>query len=530
MRDFHFPGRSCVHALNAMAATSQPGATLVAIEILRRGGNAIDAAVAASAALCVIEPASTGIGGDCFALYVPGGAGEVIALNGSGRAPAAAEAEWFLERGIRELVPGSPHCVTIPGAIDAWARPLEDHGTMGLEEVLAPAIAYAEEGFAVHPRTAWDWARLEPKLRDDENAERILLPRGRAPRVGEVIRFPELASTLRAIAAKGRDGFYTGEVAEDMVAYLQGLGGLHTLDDFVAHASDYVTPIQTDYRGFQVFECPPNGQGIAALMMLNILGGFELQGLDPVGIERLHLEAEATRLAFEARDSLIADPAKVPVPVDELLSAAHANELRDRIRPDRAMGAAARPSPMPAHADTIYLTVVDGDCNAVSFINSTFHGFGSGLVSPKTGVNFQNRGSGFRVDPDHPNCVAPGKRPLHTIIPGMLMRDGRAEMPFGVMGGGFQPVGHTHLLTNMLDFGMDPQEALDCPRAFHHEGKLQLERGVSDRVADGLTDLGHDVVRADMPLGGGQAIRIDWESGVLSAGSDPRKDGCAIGY
>ena len=530
MRDFHRPGRSPVHALNAMAATSQPGATLVAIEMLRRGGNAVDAAVAASAALCVLEPQSTGIGGDCFALYVAGGTGEVIAFNGSGRAPAAANVEWYLERGIDELGPFGPHSVTVPGAIDAWAALLRDHGTMGLEEVLQPAIAFAEEGFVVHPRTSFDWARNEAKLRADENARRILLPGDRAPAVGQVVRFPELASTLRVIAAQGRDGFYTGAVAEDMVTYLSALGGLHTSEDFAAHRGEYVEPIKTDYRGYELHECPPNGQGIAALMILNILEGFELEGLDPIGVERLHLEAEATRLAFEARDSLIADPAQVTVPVEELLSEAHAERLRERIRPDRIIGGEPRPSPVPAHADTIYLTVVDAERNAISFINSTFHGFGSGLVSPKSGVNFQNRGSGFRVEPDHPNCVAPGKRPLHTIIPGMMTREGRAVMPFGVMGGHFQPVGHAHVLSNVVDFGMDPQEAIDCPRAFYFEGLLQLESGVSEKTAVGLARLGHEVARAEVPFGGGQAIRIDWESGVLAAGSDPRKDGCAIGF
>jgi gamma-glutamyltranspeptidase/glutathione hydrolase len=529
MRDFQLPGRSTVHGLKAMAATSQPAATLVAVDILRRGGNAVDAAIAASAVLAVIEPQSTGIGGDCFVLYAPKGQDQVIALNGSGRAPAAATPEWFLERGIEAMPLTGPHPVTVPGAIDAWATLLEDHGTMGLDRVLEPAIRYAEEGFVVHPRTAYDWARSAEKLLIDDNARRLLLKADRAPRAGEVVRCPELAETLKVIAREGRDGFYRGAVAEDMVGYLHQLGGLHTLDDFAAQACQYVEPISTQYRGFEVHECPPNGQGITTLIILNILEGFDLAGLEPIGVERLHLEAEAARLAYEVRDALVADPAQAEVPVERMLSPAFAAELRGRIRRDGVMAELGE-SPVPAHPDTVYLTVVDEARNAISFINSIFFSFGSGVVSPNTGVNFHNRGSGFVIEPGHPNCVAPGKRPLHTIIPAMVTQGGRAVMPFGVMGGHFQPVGQSHVLTNILDFGMDLQEALDSPRGFHFDGAFQLEKGVSDEVARGLARLGHEVVRAEAPLGGGQAIWIDWDSGVLSAGSEPRKDGCALGY
>jgi gamma-glutamyltranspeptidase/glutathione hydrolase len=529
MRDFHLPGRSPVHALNGMAATSQPAATLAAVDVLRGGGNAIDAAVAASAVLCVVEPQSTGIGGDCFVLYAPGGGGEVIAYNGSGRAPAAAEAGWFMDNDIDEIDIHSPHAVTIPGAIDAWTRLVADHGTRDMAQLLAPAIGYAENGYVVHPRVAHDWAGCIDKLSTTEASKRIFLPGGRSPRAGEIHHQPELAATLRTIASEGRDGFYEGPVAADMVDFLRGLGGLHTLEDFATAAGEYVTPIQTHYRGLDIYECPPNGQGIVALIMLNLLSGFDLSSLEPLGAERLHLEVEAGRLAFRDRDALIADPSLVEVPVERLLSADYADELRGFISPDRAIGNMP-PAGLPSHPDTVYFSIVDRDRNAVSFINSTFHGFGSGLASPQSGVMLQNRGAGFVIEPGHPNCIAPGKRPMHTIIPGMALEGGRAVMPFGVMGGHYQPFGHAHFLSNVVDYGMDVQAALDCPRVFRYGDVLEIERGIPDDVARGLAALGHDVQVTDDPHGGGQAIRIDWESGTLTGGSDPRKDGFALGY
>ena len=530
MRDFQLPGRSTAHALNGMAATSHPLASLAAIDMLRAGGNAIDAAIAASAVLAVVEPQSTGIGGDCFMLLCPGGTGEVIGLNGSGRAPAAATAEWYLERGM-DAVPLnlSPHCVTVPGAVDAWARLLADHGTMDFAAVLAPAIDHAENGYVVAPRVAWDWQREVGKIGVDETARQIFLPQGRTPRAGEVHRQPLLAETLKALARDGRDAFYTGAIAEEVVAYLRGLGGLHTLDDFADHRSDYVTPIRTTYRGYEVVQIPPNGQGITVLLMLNILAGYPLGDLDPLGVERLHLEAEATRLAYRARDTLIGDPSQADVPVERLLSADYAERLRCQISPDRAMGDLGA-SNFPVHPDTVYLTVVDRDRNAVSFINSLFNSFGSGLVAPRSGFLLQNRGAGFVVAAGHANCIGPGKRPLHTIIPGMVQKDGRAVLSYGVMGGYYQPVGHTHLLTNIIDYGMDVQEGLDLARAFHVGGDLLLERGIGDAAAHGLAALGHRVGRNKYPHGGGQAIWIDWENGALIGGSEPRKDGIALGY
>ena len=528
MRDFQVPGRSTVHAANGMAATSHPASTLAAIDMLRAGGNAIDAAITAAAVQAVVEPHSTGIGGDCFALIALEGSDNVIALNGSGRAPSAATPDWFLDEGINPIPLQSPHAVTVPGAVDAWARLLDDYGTKSLGEVLQAAIDYAENGYVVHPRASHDWPGSVEKLSADEAAARIFLPGGRPPRHGEVLRQRELAETLKTIAREGRDGFYTGPVAQDIVDCLRNLGGLHTIDDFAAHASEYVTPIKSTYRGCDVYECPPNGQGIAVLIMLGILEGFDLGAFAPLGAERLHLQAEATRLAYHICESAIGDPTQVEVPVNDILSAENIGRLRDRIHVDLMMTDV--PVTAPVHPETICLSVVDNERNAVSFINSVCFAFGAGIVSPNTGVVLHNRGAGFLVEPGHPNCIGPAKRPRHTIIPGLVVRNGRPVLPFGIMGGQFQPVGQVHVLTNILDFGMDVQEAIDLARGFHYGGIYKLERGISDEVAEGLRELGHKIERVDVPWGSAQAIWIDWQNQTLTGASDPRKDGLALGY
>lgn len=538
MRDIHTPGRSTVHGAHGAIATSQPLATVAGLEILKKGGNAIDAAVAASAVLCVVEPMSTGIGGDCFVLYAPGsmkkGAGEVVGLNGSGRAPKALTAESLLGDGIHSIGRNDVHAVTIPGAIDAWARLVEDHGTMSLADILGPAIRYAEEGFVVSPVVGLMWNALASHIGRRPEGVRHLLNEGKAPRVGEIFKSPALGHTLRQVALKGRAGFYEGAVAQDMVSFLSSLGGKHTMEDFAATEASYVTPIRTSYGPWDVLEIPPNGQGITALIMLNILKSFDLEGLDPAGPQRIHLEMEAQRLAFEMRDAYVADPDFADVPIEALLSEATAARLAARISRDVAMkdvaGAAG-----DLEKDTVYLSVVDQDRNAVSFINSLYTGFGSGLVSPETAVTFQNRGAGFVVEPGHPNCIEGGKRPKHTIIPGMLVhRDGphagKAVGPFGVMGGDYQAIGHTHAITNLVDFGMDAQEALDCSRTFYQDGKLQVENTISPETRMALIAMGHTVDDTLMPFGGGQIILIDWEKGTLSAASEPRKDGLALAY
>jgi len=526
MRNFQLAGRSTVHAQNAMAATSHPLATLTAIDVLRAGGTAADAAVAACALLGVIEPQSTGVGGDCFALIQPRGVGDVVAYNGSGRAPNAADATWYLERNIGAIPLTSAHAVSIPGAVDAWATILRDHGRLGLDTVLQPAIKAAEEGYVVAPRIASDWKSNFAKLKSGTNTERYLLPQGKPPVAGDVVRQPELGRTLRAIAKDGRDGFYRGAVAEDMVETLRGIGGLHVLDDFATHSTETTKPISTAYRGHDVWQCPPNGPGITMLAMLDVLSRFDLASLPAMSVERFHLEAEAARVAYMMREEHIADPESATVDVAKALQ--FAREYGARVRMDRLLDLPLVTPPMSP--STVYITVVDRDRNVCSFINSVAYSFGSAIVSNKTGVLFQNRGTGFRIQPGHPNCIAPRKRPLHTIMPALVTKAGRAVMPFGVMGGQYQPVGQVHVLTNMLDFGCDVQEAIDMPRGLHYENLYELEDGVPAVIVAGLERLGHKTTKAAVPLGGGQGIWIDWERGTLIGGSDPRKDGCALGY
>ncbi len=529
MRDFQAGGRSPVFGRDGMVATSHPAASLTGLETLRAGGNAIDAAIAAAAVLAVVEPHMTGIGGDCFALFSPGGGPDIVTYNGSGRAPAAADADGLVAAGHAVIDLESPHAVTVPGAVEAWARLAGDHGRLGLDRLLAPAIRMAEDGVPVHPRVAQDWATAMDKLARRPAAAKTFLPGGRAPAAGTVHRQPALAATLARIAEDGPAGFYSGPVAADIVSALRAEGGVQSLDDFEAASGAYVTPIRTHYRGYEIVECPPNGQGLVVLLMLNLLAGFELGGLDPLGPERFHLAGEAARLAYRDRDGLIADPDAAAVPVETLLSIAYADQLRSLIASDQRIGTLPTAGTTP-HRDTVYLCAVDSERNAVSFINSLFHAFGSGIYAPNAGVMLQNRGAGFTLAAGHPNCLVAGKRPLHTIIPGMLVKDGRTVMPFGVMGGHFQPAGNVHVLTNLIDFGMDPQAALDLPRGFCMEQSYELETGVPETTAKTLAALGHSVVRAAGPLGGGQAILIDWERGVLIGGSDPRKDGCALGY
>lgn len=529
MRNFSFPGRSVSYGQNGAAATSNIHSTLTAIDILKNGGNAMDAAIAACAVQCVIDPMQTGIGGDCFALISEAGSGQIKGLNGSGRAPAGLNADYLLDQGIDKIDLQSPHSVTVPGAIDAWCRLNEQFGSKELAELLAPAINFAENGFIVTQRTSVDWQQGVEKLLANEAATALYLKNGAAPAAGTKWALPKLAATLKAVARHGRDAFYSGEIAEKMAAALKAAGATHEPDDFANTKSDFVDSISSEYKGNRIHQIPPNGQGITALIMLNILKGFDLASLDPHGSDRYHLEAEAARLAYLARNKYVADPEHADVPVEMLLS----DEFADRLRADICRGKAGDPTGATAlnqHKDTVYLSVVDKDQNTVSFINSLFYGFGSGIACNDTGVIFQNRGAGFVVDKDHPNCVAPCKRPMHTIIPGMVTKDGKASITYGVMGGGYQPVGHSHVLTNLWEHGMDVQEAIDSPRAFYNDGKLEVEDSIPDQTKAELVDMGYELEAKEMPLGGGQIIAIDQESGVLAGGSDPRKDGCALAY
>lgn len=525
MRDFHFPGRSTVYATNGLCATSHPLAAKVAVQVLESGGNAVDAAIAGAVLLGLCEPAMTGIGGDCFVLLNPPGENRVIALNGSGRAPGDLDPARIRAAGHNVLPRRSVDCVTVPGAIDAFCRLSADWGRSGLATSLAPAIHYAEAGIPVAPRVAFDWEGgpdiFTGKARD------YFLRDGKPLRAGDVFRAPGQAEVLRRVATDGRDGFYDGEVAADMVASLQALGGTHSLEDFANTACDYGEPLVGTYGGLEVLEHPPNGAGAIALLILNMLKNFDLSALDPFGVERNHIEAEAAKLAMDARNRFIADPDHASR-IEHLLSQDTADRLAGLIDPRRALPMSP-PGAEAVHKETVYIAVVDGDGMAVSMIYSIFDDFGSGMASDKFGVLFHNRGAGFNLTEGHPNEAGPGKRPMHTIIPGMLRKNGRILGPFGVMGGGYQPQGHARILTNMIDFGMDVQEAIDGPRVFAEGNVIHAERGLSEEVRTGLAALGHEIGVRRVPIGGAQAILIG-EDGVMSAGSDPRKDGIALGY
>lgn len=525
-RDFQKPGRSVAISGKAMAATSHPLATLAAIDILRSGGNAVDAAVCAVALQCVIDPLMTGIGGDCFAMIAPKG-GAPVAINGSGRAPAAASAAALRARGLSAIDAESPEAVTIPGCIDAWTHIAGGYGRLPLDVILAPAIAAAEQGFCVTPRIAFDWERHQSRVRRHPPALQHYLPAGRPPRTGEIFVQPALASTLRRIAAEGRDGFYRGPVARELAGVLQSVGGAHSEADFAGYRCFETAPISARYRDYDLLECPPNGQGLAALLILRILDGFDFADPTYGEADRIHLLAEATKLAYAMRDSVICDPGSAEADIDAILSEETVAGLRARV--DMARAAPSGPWEGPTHKDTVYVTVVDEAGNAVSLINSVFDSFGSGIYAPESGVLLHNRGAGFSLTEGHANELAGGKLPFHTIIPAMLMKDGLAVMSFGVMGAHYQAVGHAHILSQMIDLGLDPQQANEAPRSFCHDGVLTLETTIGEDVRAELEKRGHVVRRAEEPIGGCQAIWIDRERGILLGASDHRKDGVALG-
>ncbi|MFN3278442.1 MAG: gamma-glutamyltransferase family protein [Paracoccus hibiscisoli] len=520
--DFLSGRRPATYAGRAMVATSHPLASAAGLSVLAEGGNAVDAAIAASAVQAVVDPLMTGIGGDCFALYAPAG-GPVRALNGSGRAPAAATVEALQAAGLTDAIPqNSPHAVTVPGAISAWCRLHADLGSLPLSRLFRDAVGYARDGYPVTPRVAQDWAESQATVAADPHAAAHFLP---VPQAGARHAQPLLADRLEEIAAHGPAAFYQGDTAARMVAHLRSLGGLHTEQDF-AEATDgaeWVDPISARYRGFDIHECPPNGQGLAALLILRIIEGFDMAALSPA--DRHHVQAEATKLAYHHRDALLGDPDHCAGLTETLLSDAAITALRARIDMTRAQAPALWHE--PEHKDTIYLCVVDAQGNAVSFINSIFHGFGSGRLDPATGVLFQSRGASFRLIPGHPNAIGPRKRPMHTIIPGMVTQGGRTVMPFGVMGGQYQATGHAAFLSAVIDRGLSLQAATDEPRSFATEGVLQVEPTLPQDICDDLAARGHVIKRLTGPMGGAQAIRIS--KGLLEGGSDSRKDGMAIG-
>jgi gamma-glutamyltranspeptidase/glutathione hydrolase len=527
-RDFQRPGRSEALGADGMVSSPHPQATLAALDVLRAGGNAVDAAVCAAALLGVVDPTQSGVGGDCFILLMPGGTGPVIAMDGSGWAPLAAEAGWYVDRGFTCLPWNTPHAITVPGAVSAWDRVVRDHGRLGLARALQPAIDAAERGFVVTERVAHDWIRKEAKLSGDAEAARIFTPGGRAPRFGAQFRLPELAATLRSIARHGSAGFYGGWVAEDIVGTLQIRGGLHSMDDLACFDAEYVTPIHAAYRDHDLWQCPPAGVGVVALLMAQVLKRFEVP--PPGTVEHIHLLGEIGRLAYAARDAVLGDPRTGIVPVDALLSDGFAATLAARVDPGQRLPDLTGLTDVPNHRDTAFVSVVDRDRTMVALIGSNFDDFGSGIAAGRSGVILQNRGCGFVVRPGHPNCVGGRKRPMHTIIPAILSKDGRAVMAFGVTGGQFQPAGQMQVLSHILDQGMGLQQAIEQPRFFAKNGEIELERGFDPAVGDQLRGLGYDVTAAGDPLGTAHAVWIDWANGVLHGAADFRRDGLALGW
>ena len=528
MRNFQNPGRSAVYATNAACATSHPLATATALDVLKAGGNAADAAIAAAAVLAVVEPHMTGIGGDCFAI-ISEPDGTVHGLNASGPAAMAADPSWFSDQGISEIGPDSIHSVTVPGAVRGWEALVSGFGCKSLGDLLQPAIGYARDGYVVAPRVAKDWSGMVERLGKNAGARKHFLQNGKAPLAGTLLKSPGMARALGNIAKNGSRGFYEGSVADDIVKTVREHGGLLVHEDLASMSVLDVKPISSTYRGYEVMELPPNGQGLAALIILNILENFDLASLDPAGPERMHLELEAGRIGYAIRNAHIADADYMKAEVGDLISKSWAKELAGSISPIGRLK--NLPSVTIKQSDTIYLSIVDSEGRAVSFINSVFHGFGSAIVTNEYGIALQNRGSGFVLEPDHPNCIAGGKRPFHTIIPAMVRKDGKPFLCYGVMGGAYQALGHAHVLSNIVDFGMDVQEAIDAPRAFwEDDGRISVEDGFPRATLEGLAKLGHRVQRAPAAIGGSQAIQFDHNNNCLIAGSDPRKDGCAIGY
>ena len=528
MRNLHIPSRSPVYNKNAMVATSHPEATIKALEIIKKGGNAVDAAVTAASVLAVVEAHSTGIGGDCFCIFYSNKDKKIVALNGSGNLPSKVNYDDIIKTEDNLIDPYSHSAITIPGAVAAWCKLVKDYGNLELIDILSPAIKLAKEGYVVADVIADMWRREENKLKFDKDAKRIFLKNEKAYKIGEIHKQEQLSETLENIAKYGRDGFYDGYVAKDIITKINKLGGQLSLEDLANFQAEYVDPIKIDYNGYQVYECPPNGQGIVALMMLNILSNIDINKYEPNDYRRIHIEAEATKLAFLHRNKYLGDPNFTEIPVQKMLSKDYGMYLSNKIKEDSVLENLDIKK-LENNKDTVYISVVDNEGNFVSFINSIFHPFGSGIVTENTGILLHNRGASFNLDQNHPNFYVPLKKPMHTIIPALLMKNNRPIMPFGVMGAHYQPVGQVHFLTNVLDYGMDVQMALDHSRSFYFDNNLALEKTISLENFDKLEKLGHKVTYCDLPHGGGQAILLR-DNGVLVGGSDPRKDGLALGF
>jgi gamma-glutamyltranspeptidase/glutathione hydrolase len=539
-------GRSAILAPNGMVATSHPLAAQVGLDVLRQGGNAVDAAIATSAAMGVLEPTTCGIGGDLYALVWDAKTQKLYGLNASGRSPGKATLQYFRDKKLKEIPTSGPLSWSVPGCVDGWDELRRKFGTRSFKQLLAPAISYAENGAPVPEVIAGYWRSVE-RMKDPGMRETFLIPDGmgglRSPRVGDVFKNPHLARSYQLIAEQGRDAFYKGEIAAKIVALSDRVGGLFTLKDFADHKSEWVEPVKTSYRGYDVWEIPPPSQGIAALQMLNLLEPYDLKKLGPNSPDYWHLLVEAKKLAFADRARYYADPHFAQVPVQELISKEYAAERGKLIDAKKALTDVPAGDPKLSTSETIYLCVVDKDRNCVSLIQSNYSGFGSGLAAPGTGFGIQNRGCLFALDDNHANKLEPGKRPFHTIIPAMVTKDGKPWFTFGVMGGDMQPQGHVQVLVNIIDFGMNVQQAGEAPRVEHvgsatptgtlgrpNGGTIRAEPGIPEEVVKELTARGHTVERVRVNGGGYQGILIDPRTGMLHGGSEPRKDGAAVGY
>jgi len=538
--------RSVVMGRHGMIATSQPLASAAGLKVLQDGGNAIDAAITAAAVLSVVEPTMNGIGGDLFAIVYDAKTKKLRALNASGHSGYAATPAAFAAHGLKRVPGSGVYSVVVPGVVDGWSTLLSTFGTIPLSRALTPAIGYAKDGYAVSEIISDQWQASEKKLSADPAASATFLPGGHAPRPGEIFSNPHLAASLELIAKGGRDAFYKGPISAAITADMKSRDGFLTARDFAEHKSDWVDPISTSYRGYDVYEMPPNSQGVVVLEMMNILEGYDLKSLGHNSDAYLHLLVEAKRIAFADRAAYLADPASVPPAVlKTLMSKEYAATRRKEIDPEQAaesykpgaMGVAGSSAPdqdmdFTGHdrGDTIYMTVADGQGNVVSLIQSLYSDFGSGIVAGDTGIVLHNRGALFNLTPGHPNEVGPHKRPLHTLVPAFVMKDGKPWLSFGVMGGDHQAQGHAQVLTNLIDFGMNIQEAGEAARVNHGGAGLQVESAISAAAREGLIRRGHKVAEAFGAFGGFQGILIDPKTGVLMGGSDPRKDGLAIGY
>ena len=534
--------RSEVIAPHGMAATSQPLATQIALDILKAGGTAVDAAIAANAALGLMEPTGCGIGGDLFAIVWNAEDRELTGLNASGRAPAAMTIEYFRENGIEAIPPLGPLPVSVPGAVDGWYELHGRYGRLSMAEILAPAIRYAREGFPVSEVIAYYMGRNKRHVADYPGFAETYMPEGDTPKKGEIFKNPRLAKTYEMIAEGGRDVFYKGEIARIIDAFMAEQGGLMRYEDLASHRSEWVTPVSTNYRGWDVYELPPNGQGIAALQILNILEDYDIRSMGFGSAAYIHLLVEAKKLAYEDRAKFYADMDFADVPVDWLISKDYADERRKLISMTKASKSLPAGDAKLETGDTIYLTVADKDGNMVSLIQSNYRGMGSGMIPSDLGFMLQDRAELFSLDPEHANALQPGKRPFHTIIPAFVMKDGEPLMSFGVMGGSMQPQGHVQIILNMLDFGMNLQEAGDAARVRHggssqptgevmaDGGTVYLERGFSEETRKALEEMGHTLGGSDGSFGGYQAILRDQQEGVYYGASEVRKDGQAAGY